>query len=225
MKKKGLLLSILLVISMMVCPIWANAASGEIFGAKDQAMTQTTEGGQSIVIENEGENTKVYLGVNITSGTFTEYNATLKLTNSNYTFNKFARSTGWTGTVKADESDPSLIHISLKHNTGVTTGKHLVATIYLNVSDTAQSTENCTIELTREDGETTPETPKCKIENDKYYCQNGQECTEEEYEEQCPTTTENPQTGSFLPYAVIIGGVAVAAGLYMLTKKNKIYHI
>ena len=46
----------------------------------------------------------------------------------------------------------------------------------------------------------------------------------EEYEEIC-LNPENPQTGSFLPYAVIIGGIVVAIGLYMFTKKNKIYHI
>ncbi len=238
MKKKSLVLSILLTICVLVCPITANAASGAIFGAsaydsstKTFLDENTTLNGNTVAIENKGDNTKIYLGVNVTSGTFDEYNATVKLSDSNFTFKNFSRNTtdGWvntTGTkgIWADETDPSIIHISLKNQRGgVTTGKHLVATINLNVSDTAQSTDKCTITLSSANAP--EENPKCQIDGDKYYCANGEECTKAEYDEICKTPTENPQTGSFLPYAVIIGGLAVAAGLYMVTKKNKIYHI
>ncbi len=39
-------------------------------------------------------------------------------------------------------------------------------------------------------------------------------------------TTENPKTGNFMPYAVIAVGVALAGGVYYVTRKNtKLYKI
>jgi len=222
MKKGNFVLSILILLCVAFYPCVANAASGAIFGASDKAMTNTTLDGNTVTIENKGEDaTNIYLGVNVTSGTVKEYNATLKLQNSHFTFKKSRKETGWTGTITKDSTDPSIIHISLKNDAGVTTGKNLVATIGLEVSAEAASTETCTIGLTPAG---TTETPKCQIVDGKYYDDKGNEVTEAEYKTACDAP-ENPQTGSFLPYAVIIAGVAIAGGLYFVTKKNKIYHI
>lgn len=224
MKKRNLVLSVLLSLCVLVCPMVTNAASGSIFGSADEAMTETTLNGNTVSIKNQGDNTKIYLGVSVTSGTVTEYNATLKLENSNFTYKSFGRVSGWSGTVKVDEDDPTLIHVSFRNQTGVGVGQHLVATINLTVASTVPTTEQCRIVLTPANSTPEPETPKCKQEGDKYYCANGEECTKQEYDSIC-TTTENPQTGSFLPYAVIVGGLLVAGGLFLVTKKNKIYHI
>ena len=61
--------------------------------------------------------------------------------------------------------------------------------------------------------------------DDTYYDANGNEVSEEAYNQSC-TTAENPQTGSFLPYTLIIVGIALAGGLYYITKKNnKMYQV
>ena len=94
----------------------------------------------------------------------------------------------------------------------------------MNVNSSASSTETCQINLDIPQNPSNPENPTCEEVDGRYYDDNGVEVTKEEYEEIC-LNPENPQTGSFLPYAVIIGGIVVAVGLYMFTKKNKIYHI
>jgi len=160
MKKKSLVLSVLLALCVLVSPVMANAATGSIFGSADEAMTETTLNGNTVSIKNQGDNTKIYLGVNVTSGTFTEYNATLKLENSNFTYKSFGRVAGWSGTVKVDEDDPTLIHVSFKNQTGVGVGQHLVATINLTVASTVPSTEQCRISLSRDASTPEPETPK-----------------------------------------------------------------
>lgn len=39
-------------------------------------------------------------------------------------------------------------------------------------------------------------------------------------------TPENPKTGNVLPYAVIVGGIAIAGAVYYVTRKNnKLYNI
>ena len=225
MKKRNLVLCILLTVCMLVVPSFANAATVTIFGASDAGMSNTTLNGNTVEITNEGANTKIYLGVG-TDGTepVKEYKATLKLKNSNYSFRSALRQNNWVGNVYADETDPTIIYIDLKNNTGVTGEKNLVATINLTVANNTPSDEKCTIELSQGAPVTTPTNPKCAISGNKYYCANGEECTKAEYEAAC-TPQDNPQTGSFLPYAIIIGGITVAAGLYMVTKKNKIYHM
>lgn len=228
MKKKSLMLSIIMLLCVAFCPTVANAASGTVFGSSvtvsdSMDLSNTTLNGNRVSIANNGTNTVIYLGLQVSSGTITQYNATLKLGNSNFTFRSSTRSSGWSGTITQDEADPSIVHVSLTNASGVTTGLHQVATIRLNVNESASSTETCQIDL-EVASTTNPENPTCEIVDGKYYDDNGVEVTKEEYEEIC-LNPENPQTGSFLPYAVIIGGIVVAIGLYMFTKKNKIYHI
>lgn len=57
----------------------------------------------------------------------------------------------------------------------------------------------------------------CKIEDDKYYCQDGAECTKEEYENEC---AKNEKQGSFLPYAGIAAGIALIGVSTILVKKQ-----
>ena len=229
MKKKNLVLSLIMLLCVAFYPSVANAASGAVFGSSvtitdGMDTSNTTLDGNTVRIENNGANTRVYLGVQVTSGTVNEYNVTLKLGNSNFKFSRGSRSSGWAGTITQDSSDPTIVHVNLTNESGVTTGLHQVATITLSVDSSVESTETCSISITQEGTPTNPENPTCEIVDGKYYDDNGVEVTKEEYEEIC-LNPENPQTGSFLPYAVIIGGIVVAVGLYMFTKKNKIYHI
>lgn len=237
MKKKSFYLSILLVLCVLVSPLRASAASGAIFGASSDGYvdstktfdeSKTTLNGNSVAIVNNGANTVIYLGLKVTDGTVTNYNATLTLSNSSFKFSKYSRATGWTGTV-TDNGDGT-ISINLTNSTGVTSssgdanGNILVATITLDATS-ATSTDTCTIGLSTASTPSEPEeNPTCTVEGNTYYCADGTVCTEEEYTAQCENP-ENPQTGSFLPYAVIIGGIGLAAVLYLVTKKNKIYHV
>ena len=234
MKKRNFVWFVLMLVSVLGFPMSTYAAgSGQIFGASSDGYvsstkafdeSKTTLNGNSVSIQNQGDSTVIYLGVKVTDGTVNNFNATLTLSKSTFKFKKYARASGWSGSVK-DNKDGT-ISVNLTNTTGVTkstgdaNGNNLVATITLDASGAA-STDTCEIGLNQE---TTTETPKCKIENGKYYDNNGNEVTETEYKAACETT-ENPQTGSFLPYAVIVGGVAVAGLLYFMTKKNKIYHI
>ena len=236
MKKKSFVLSILLVFCILVSPLRASAASGQIFGASSDGYVESTKtfdeskttlNGNTVKIVNNGANTKIYLGLKVTEGTVNNYNATLTLSNSSFKFLKYSKATGWTGSV-TDNGDGT-ISINLTNSTGVTAssgdanGNILVATITLDATS-ATSTDTCTIGLSTASTPETPENPTCTIDGDTYYCADGTVCTEEEYTAQCENP-ENPQTGSFLPYAVIIGGIGLAAVLYLVTKKNKIYHV
>lgn len=221
--KKRLGVSILFLLCAILMPLKVYAATGTIFGASDSSMTKTTENGQTVQIKNQQSNTKIYLGANVTSGTLTEYRAIVTLSNSNFTFKSFTRESGWTGTITPSEDGQTLI-VDLKNTTGIT-GKKLVATISLDVSDAAASTETCNITLSKADDEEAETTPKCQVVDGTYYDANGNEVSKEAYDASC-TTAENPQTGNFLPYTLIIAGVAIAGWLYFITKKNnKIYHV
>ena len=62
---------------------------------------------------------------------------------------------------------------------------------------------------------------ECRIDKDKdpkeYFCKKGEPCSEEEYKNQCP---ENSPTGSSIPYIAIIGGVILAGGCYLVSRKH-----
>ena len=62
---------------------------------------------------------------------------------------------------------------------------------------------------------------ECRIEDGKdtkeYYCKKGEPCTADEYKNQCP---ENSPTGSTIPYIAIIGGVILAGGCYLVTRRH-----
>lgn len=63
----------------------------------------------------------------------------------------------------------------------------------------------------------------CRIENDKYYCLKAEECTKEDYENQC---TSPSKTGAFLPIAGIIAGVGlIIVSTVMVKKQTKLRKI
>ena len=59
--------------------------------------------------------------------------------------------------------------------------------------------------------------PSCKIVDDKYYDNNGKEVTKDEYEKACG----NPQTGNNVYYTYGIVTIIAAFGLYIATRKVK----
>lgn len=245
MKKKGILGVLLFVLCLVCSPIVAKAANIEYFGATSRAMTTNSigKGEEGISIKGNSNNVaNLYLGLQITNGESlqTVYSADITMANSKFKFTKCTANTagGWKEVrCEVDANDPSLIHIEFQNETGISKTEALtdgyVAYLTFDTSEaTGGDEKECIMKMKRTTPDTpdTPDTPKCKTDTDKegntkYYCENGAECTKEEYDAKCTTTTENPKTGSFMPYAVIIAGVAVAGGLYFLTKKNKIYHM
>ncbi len=235
--KKIIGLCILAIISTVFLPLNASALTGEIFASSNATMVSeyTTEGGKQISIKNKEGETKIYLGANVVSGTLTEYKAHIELENSDFTYKSFTKASGWSGTV-AKSTSGNGIDIDLTSTKGVTGRTNTpIVTLTLSVADSSDSTKECLITMTNlmdtepEPTEPAPkdpepaETPKCEVVDGKYYDTNGNQVSKEAYDAAC-TTAENPQTGSFLPYTIIIAGVAIAGGLYLVTKKNnKIY--
>ena len=221
MKKKGFILSVFFAFCAFALTLNVSAISGSIFGATDATLNTTTENGKTISITNKGANSEVYIGVNATTAipNGTTLVATVKMGNSSYSYTKCGK-VGSSWNINCTKGANDTVIMTLKSIVDIPAGDRSSAGKVILDGSTA-STDPCTISIAMND---VTESPKCQIKDDKYYCANGTECTENEYKSQCETT-ENPQTGSFLPYAVIAGGLVVAIGLYMMTKKNKIYHI
>lgn len=165
-------------------PVWSNAQTNMayIFGASDAGLTNTTLNGNSVSIKNEGTNTKIYLGLQVVEGSFTTYEATLKLSDSNYSYRSHELALGWNGTIREDETEKGKYYISLERDEALTVGKYLVVTIYLNVSPNTSS-DHCSIELST----TKVEKPVCEIIDGKYYDNNGNEVSYPEYLKACTT--------------------------------------
>lgn len=165
-------------------PVWSNAQTNMayIFGASDAGLTNTTLNGNSVSIKNEGTNTKIYLGLQVVEGSFTTYEATLKLSDSNYSYRSHELALGWNGTIREDETEKGKYYISLERDEALTVGKYLVVTIYLNVSPNTSS-DHCSIELST----TKVEKPVCEIIDGKYYDNNGNEVSYLEYLKACTT--------------------------------------
>lgn len=120
--------------------------------------------------------------------------------------------------------------LSFTSSTNVSSESFTIATIVFTVDNTA---EKCAVQLIpcyTEDGtygcgntvEVT-ENYTCKVVDGKYYGKNGVEVTEAVYNSECVT---NPQTGSFMPYIVIVAGIALAVGVFTISRKNtKLYKI
>ena len=116
----------------------------------------------------------------------------------------------------------------------LTAGTYKIATITFKKDGTATATDRCYVNWTPcidESGSFVCTDTKieieedytCKIVDGKYYGKNGTEVTEEVYNEEC---VNNPQTGNFLPYVVIAAGIALAVGVFTVSRKNnKLYKI
>ena len=165
-------------------PVWTNAQTNMayIFGASDASLTNTTLNGNSVSIKNEGNNTKIYLGLQVVEGSFTTYEATLKLSDSNYSYRSYELASGWSGTITEDANESGKYYISLKRSDALAVGKYLVVTIYLNVAPNTSS-DHCTIELST----TKVEKPVCEVVDGKYYDNNGNEVSYPEYLKACTT--------------------------------------
>ena len=219
--KKGLLLGVLFILVMVFGPLKANAAAYDIFGAKEEAMVNTSLDGAEFAIENAGSNTRLYIGINVREGRVKEVNTTLTINSEHFKYSKtrVAPGSGWTK--KETKNDDGTVTFTFTNTTGVTVGKHLLAIVSLDVGPTATATDTCTITLSG--APSTPTTPKCKVVDGKYYNNTGVEVTKEEYDKAC--NASNPETGAFLPVAVIGVGIMLVIGLFFATKNNKMYQV
>ncbi len=214
MKKKGILFIVLFVMSIILYPFGVSA--GSKIDPTDSKGNYSTECQKNTA----GTTATCYVALTVDEGS-TVNSFTFKATLKNLVYSGVREQNSWN--VEAQDNGET-VEFKVSKAGGLSGGKEIVARMTYTVPNVG---EDCSIVIDgyQPDNEEPTENPKCKVEDGKYYCENGEECTKEEYDEKCTTPTENPQTGSFVPYAVIIAGVAVAGGLYFLTKKNKIYHM
>ncbi len=223
MKKKvfGIILAVLVFLPVMV---YADDYSGTVFGSADANMNSTTLNGSSIVCpKSEDRKTATcYIGIRVTSGTVNTFTVTATLTNMEY--DSIEEMNNWSFTSPVENANK--ITFTFNNRTGVSaTNSVLVAKVTYTVTNAA---EECRIQLSASNTPTTPtaptENPVCKVDKGAYYCKDGKECSKAQYDSEC--VPENPTTGSFIPYVVVLGGIAVASGLYFATrKKAKMYHV
>lgn len=237
MKKAfGLILAIL----TLILPITANAAWSGSYIISSKADLSTTEG--KLEYSDDGRYAYAYIGIKVNSGTVSNFDAILTLKNLTYVGESLQ--TGWTGTIAESGADATKVNAKLNSSTAKGTGSHLIAKLTFEViqtgvecSVTMAKNESYTCEFRDnvyygKNGDVVTEaeykqqcaTPICKVENGNYYGKDGNVVTKEQFEIDCPT--ENPKTGNFLPYAVVIIGIALAGGVYSVTrKKSKIYNV
>lgn len=220
MKKRFISLVLLL---MLVCvPFTVHAAdfSGTVFGSEDESMSKTTLNNGSIVCPktDDGKYATCYIGIRVNSGTAKSFNVDATLTNM--TYDSYNELNGWS--MKSPTQSGNNISFQFTHRTGVTAGNTaLVVGITYKVTD---PTKECGIRISAPSSQEPEPNPTCGVNNGKYYCKDALECTKEEYDSEC--TPENPQTGSFVPYVVVLAGLGVAGAFYFVTrKKSKIYHV
>lgn len=197
---------------MVALPMKVNADLSFQFNC--EAMDQTTR-------------TKTCEIVGTASGTSTisRFNGTLEL--RHLTIKTITANSPWT-----NSSNGTNLVFSAPSNVSNQTFK--IATIVFDVDEGVTSEDTCYAAFTPcvdENGnfacssdkiEITP-TYTCKVVNGKYYGKNGNEVTEEVYNSEC---VSNPQTGSFLPYVVIVSGIALAVTVFTISRKNnKLYKI
>lgn len=121
-----------------------------------------------------------------------------------------------------------------KASTNMGAGTYKIATVTFNKDGSATATDPCYVNWTPCTNETgsfvcgnTPveiaETYVCRVVNGTYYGKNGTVVTEDVYNSEC---VSNPQTGNFLPYIVIVTGIALAVIVFTVSRRNnKLYKI
>lgn len=221
MKKK--FFGIVLVMMLLIAPIRVNAATNSVFASPDEGLSSTTENNKTIECSSESptntSNIRVcYIAVDVGIGTVNNFEVTATLTG--LTYDDYDAMNGWS--LAKPTVSGNKVTFKFSNKTGVSSGyRKAVAKVYFKADPNAQK---CSIGLGDVSFPNEPSNPTCKVEGDKYYCKNALECTKEEYEKEC--IPENPQTGSFLPYAIILAGLGVAGAFYFTTrKKAKIYHV
>lgn len=223
--KKGLFLSLLLAVLFVGM---GNVKALALFGTTTNASgtvyssTNSTLKGGSVSIQNNGANSAAYLGIDVdkTIAAGKKYQATISFVNSSFKFTSITATNKAVWSVDSTTNTDGTITVTFTAQKDVAAGQALVALIKLDATS-AEDSENCLISIS---GFKEVDSPKCKVENDKYYDANGNEVTKAEYEAAC-TNPENPQTGAELPILVLVGGALLAGGIYLMTKKNKMYNI
>jgi len=214
-----------LTIFAVLLPMTVNAADfgGSVFGSEDINMNKTTLNNATITCpkSQDGKTATCYIGIRVTSGTAKSFKVDATLTNM--TYDSYEELNGWS--MKSPTQSGSNITFEFTNRNGVSAGNTvLVAGITYRVDNPAQE---CGIVFTNTSaGDPTPEptNPVCRVENGTYYCKDAQACTKEKYESEC--TPDNPQTGNFVPYLVVLAGLGVAGAFYFVTrKKAKIYNV
>ena len=205
-------LGLIVLAMMVVLPMKVNAAL-DFSGFKcDDKVT-----------ESDGTVTKTCYIVGKATGNsaITDFTATLTL--QNMTLLSATPTSPW------QDNGSSGTNLKFKSDTSVSGATFTIATLKFKVDNTA---EKCAVQLipcytdgTYSCGNVVQVTEQqiCKVVNGKYYGKDGSEVTADVYTEQCVT---NPQTGNFVPYVVIIAGIALAVGVFTISRKNtKLYKI
>lgn len=205
---------------MVLLPMNVRALdfTGEAFGSEDAAMSKTTLNGGTITCpkSTDKKTATCYLGIKVNNGN--AKNVIVEASLTNMAFEDYDPLTGWD--MKSPTISGNTIKFDLTNKTGIAAGNTVVM-VKITFKVTSIN-DPCSIKITK----TTPGTvtKSCVVESGKYYCKAGAECTKTEYEKEC--TPENPQTGSFVPYVVVIAGLGIAGAFYFMTrKKAKIYHV
>ena len=202
-------LGIIVLAMMVVLPMRVNAAldfSG--FRCDEVDKTNATK-------------TCYIIGKATNGSSISKFTATLTL--QNMSIKSITASSPWTNNSNGTS-------LEFNATTSVSSDNFTIATIVFDVDNTA---EKCAVQLipcydengTFGCGNTVEVTESyvCKIVDGKYYGKNGTEVTAEVYETEC---VNNPQTGSFVPYVGIIAGIALAVGVFTISRKNtKLYKI
>ena len=143
--------------------------------------------------------------------------------NSDFVYKSCQASNSSLASVQCSKEDSTHVKITITLKSDIPEERNrIVATVSLDGSGATGSTDNCVITLGNVNKEV-PTTPKCKVVDGKYYNNAGVEVTKEEYEKAC--NTSNPETGAFLPVALIGVGVMLVIGLFFATKNNKMYQV
>lgn len=201
-------IGIIVLAMMVILPMRVNAASGEyIFDCTPQPEDTSVAWTRTCTISAK-----------LNGASITRFNGELKM-GSKVSIKSVTASSPWThtGTVGS--------FVNFTSPTSMT-GNFTIATIVFDVEGGVGSNEDCSVYLTPcvdENGTYSCVNPVCKIVGGTYYGKDGNEVTQEVYEAEC---MNNPQTGSFVPYVVIIAGVALAVGVFTISRKNtKLYKI
>lgn len=203
----------LIVLAMMVVlPMKVNAALDFSGFTCDDKVT-----------ESDGSVTKTcYIIGKATNGSsISKFTGTLTL--QNMSIKSITASNPWTN----ESNGTSLLFTSPSN---VSDSTFTIATIVFTVDNTA---EKCAVQLipcydengTYGCGNTVEVTESyvCKVVNGTYYGKDGSVVTADVYAEEC---VSNPQTGNFVPYIVIVAGIALAVGTFTISRKNtKLYKI
>ncbi len=203
------ILSLIVLGCLLVMPMSAKAAISFQNGFKCDKKVYETDGSATMTC---------YISANATSGsTLSQFTGTLQL--ENLTVKSITPASNW-----MDYSNGN--SLSMRTTQGMT-GEFQIATIVFTVNDVAKQCRAVLVPCYDENGEfkgcdsevTVEETKSCYTDtaNGVYYGKDGSVVTEEVYNSEC---VKNPQTGGFLPYAVIISGIVLAVGVFTITRKN-----